>query len=99
MIVATSRFVVANGLEGAVRDAFRARPHRVDDAPGFVKMEVLVPQDDPREFWLMTWWTDLPSYEAWHGGHTYKDSHGGIPKGLKLVPQETVLRTFDRICG
>ena len=42
-----SRFTVANGMEDEVRQAFRDRPHLVDDAPGFVRMEVLSPVDDP----------------------------------------------------
>lgn len=42
MVVVLSKFRVRNGMEDAVRLAFRARPHLVDDAPGFPRMEVLV---------------------------------------------------------
>jgi hypothetical protein len=47
--VALSRFVVANGMETPVKAAFRARPHRVDQAAGFVRMQVLCPLDRPGE--------------------------------------------------
>lgn len=97
MFVALSRFVVANGMGDEVRAAFVARPHLVDDAAGFVRMEVLVPRDEPEEFWLMTWWTDEASFQLWHRGHTFKDAHKGIPKGLKLVRRESWQRHFDRI--
>ncbi|HEX6898110.1 MAG TPA: antibiotic biosynthesis monooxygenase [Thermoanaerobaculia bacterium] len=97
--VAMSRFTVANGMEDEVRQAFRDRPHLVDDAPGFVRMEVLSPVDDPREIWLLTYWSDEASFQAWHGGHLHHEAHKGIPKGLKLVPKSTVIRYFDHVCS
>jgi heme-degrading monooxygenase HmoA len=92
--VSISRFRVRNGMEGAVADAFRARPHLVDDAPGFVRMEVLTPAEDDAEFWLVTYWSDEASFRAWHRGHTYRESHAWIPKGLKLDAAATELRGF-----
>ncbi|HEY9422625.1 MAG TPA: antibiotic biosynthesis monooxygenase [Thermoanaerobaculia bacterium] len=97
--VAMSRFTVANGMEAEVRQAFRDRPHLVDDVPGFVRMEVLSPVDDPREIWLLTYWSDERSFQSWHRGHLHHEAHKGIPKGLKLVPKSTVIRYFDYICS
>ena len=45
----------------------------------------------------MTWWADEQSYRRWHHGHTFKASHSGIPKGLKLDPKRTKLRFFERV--
>jgi len=95
--LALSRFRVANGLTREVRDAFLARPHLVDDADGFVRMEVVSPLDDPDEFWLLTYWTDEESFKRWHRSHEYRDSHAGIPKGLKLDPAATQVRFFETI--
>ncbi len=95
--VALSRFVVANGMAAEVREAFRRRPHRVDAAPGFVRMDVICPLDRPEEFWLLTTWADEASFRAWHHGHSYRDSHRGIPKGLKLLGRETELRGFEHV--
>ena len=94
-----SRFVIANGMVEEVRAAFRNRPHRVDSAPGFLQMEVLSPTDRPQEIWLMTYWTDRQSYVDWHGSHMSRDSHAGIPKGLKLIGSETEIRQLDYICA
>lgn len=85
LFIAMSRFVVANGMEESVRQAFADRPRLVDGARGFVRMSVLRPAGRPEEFWLMTWWKDEPSYRAWHASHEYHESHRGIPKGLKLL--------------
>ena len=93
-----SRFVIANGMEEEVRAAFRARPHLVDSAAGFVRMEVLSPQDRPAEIWLMTYWVAQQHYRDWHASHAYRDSHAGIPKGLKLVGKETEIRQLEVIC-
>lgn len=99
MFVALSRFTVANGMAAEVRAAFEARPHLVDDYPGFIRLDVLSPDENPDEFWLLTYWTDAQKFHTWHRGHTYHASHHGIPKGLKLDPKQTQLRFFDHICS
>ena len=95
MIIALSRFTIANHMKEEVKDAFRHRVHLVDDAPGFLGMEVMNAIDSPAEVWLLTRWLDEPSYRTWHHGHTYRESHKGIPKGLKLVPGSTIVQLFD----
>ncbi len=95
--VALSRFRVTNGKEREVFEAFVARPRLVEQARGFVRMDVLCPTDDPAEFWLVTTWDDEGSFRDWHASHLYRESHSGIPPGLKLDPEFTQLRTFTRI--
>ncbi|HEX8237558.1 MAG TPA: antibiotic biosynthesis monooxygenase family protein [Abditibacteriaceae bacterium] len=96
--VALSQFTIANDMMEQVKEAFRNRPHLVDDAPGFVRMEVVVPQDAPNEIWLITYWSDAESYRVWHRSHEYH-SHKGIPKGLKLVPGSARIRFFGHVCS
>lgn len=95
--VALSRFTVVNGMTAEVRQAFVDRPHLVDSAPGFVRMEVLTPKDAPDEFWLLTWWTDEESFHTWHRSHLHHEAHRGIPKGLRLDPKATRLRYFETV--
>ena len=97
--VALSRFTVANGMEAEVRQAFASRPHLVDGTPGFVRLEVLAPLDDPREICLFTYWRDEASFQEWHCSHLHKEAHKGIPKGLKLVPGRTEIRHFEHVCS
>ena len=96
---ALSRFLIANDMSEQVREAFRNRPHLVDDAPGFLRMEVLSPIDNKQEIWLITHWTDEKSFRVWHHSHKYHQSHKGIPKGLKLVPKSVEIRYFEYICS
>lgn len=95
--VALSRFTVANGpdMTARVKDAFR--PGLVDAAPGFQRMDVLSPLDAPNEIWLITYWADRRSFEAWHRSHHYSDAHAGIPKGLKLVKGSFSLRYYEHV--
>lgn len=97
--VALSKFVIANGMEREVKEAFVARPHLVDGAAGFVRMDVLSPRDRLSEIWLITYWRSEAEFKAWHKSHLYHDSHKGIPKGLKLVPSETDMRYFDLVAS
>ncbi|GAB6052626.1 hypothetical protein JCM17960_14460 [Magnetospira thiophila] len=95
--VASSRFVVIEGLEDTVKAAFRNRPRLVDSAPGFLRMDVISPDDHPQEIWLLTYWTDKSSYDKWHKSHHFKDSHKDMPPGLKVLPSETEVRFFQYI--
>jgi heme-degrading monooxygenase HmoA len=97
--VAMSRFAVANDKVSDVKQAFRDRPRLVDGASGFLKMDVISPEEAPEEIWLLTYWTDRPSYLAWHSSPAHSDSHKHIPKGLKLDPKRTKLSYFEYVSG
>lgn len=97
MILALSRFRVANGMQDAVRDAFEHRPGYVDDALGFLGMETFVDVSDPACFYLATRWADRASFEAWHHSKAHHHSHRMIPKGLRLDAAETRLCVLERI--
>lgn len=99
MYLVMSRFTVANGMREEVAEAFRARPHAVDTAAGFLRMEVAQAAANPDEFLLSTWWDDEASYKMWHRGHAYHEAHRGIPKGLKLVPGTTRIEAFRFLCA
>ncbi|MBD0327893.1 MAG: antibiotic biosynthesis monooxygenase [Pyrinomonadaceae bacterium] len=95
--VALSKFVVANELIDEVKRAFVERPHLVDSAPGYIRMDVISPIDNPYEIWLITYWTDEESFRQWHRSHEYHESHRAIPKGLRLVPKSASVRYFEYI--
>jgi heme-degrading monooxygenase HmoA len=97
--VAISRFRVRNGMASDVAEAFRSRPHLVESAEGFIRLDVLSPAEDDSEFWLLTYWKDEESFRSWHRSHLYRDSHEGIPKGLKLDASATEVRAFRYIAS
>ena len=99
MFVALSKFTVANGMAPQIKEAFLNRPHLVDTAPGFLRIDVISPVDNPDEIWLLTYWTDESSYKVWHRSHAYHDSHKGIPKGLRLVPKSAQVSFFEHVAS
>jgi heme-degrading monooxygenase HmoA len=99
VVLVISEFRVANGMEEAVRQAFADRPRLVEDAPGFIGMEVLVDREDGSRFQLLTRWIDEASFQRWHKGPSHHLSHRDIPKGLKLDAAYTVVRTFEVFSG
>ena len=99
MFVVISKFMVdnRNGMTESVKKAFIARLHNVDKIAGFVRMEVLNPVENPDEIWVVTYWTEQSSFDAWHESQHYKDSHTAIPAGLKLMPNKTEMMFFNHI--
>jgi heme oxygenase (mycobilin-producing) len=98
MIVALSRFKVANGLEESVARAFLNRPRLVEKAEGFLSLEVFTDSKDPSVFYLSTRWTTESAFRQWHASEAHHASHLGIPKGLKLDPAFTQLVVMDALC-
>ncbi len=99
MLLAISRFKVANGLEEQVKQAFFHRPHLVDTAAGYLGMETFTLRDEPRVFYLVTRWTNHETFKAWHASPAHHASHKGIPKGLKLDPEFTEITLMERLAS
>lgn len=97
MILAVSRFRVANLMERQVAEAFFNRPRLVEGATGFHGMETFTDSQDGAVFYLVTRWTDAESFRAWHKSADHRLSHRFIPKGLKLDPQFTRLLILERL--
>jgi len=99
MILAVSRFRVANGMSDAVVAAFAARPRLVDGWPGFLGLETFTDIVDSTVFHLVTRWTNRDAYQAWHSSANHRESHRWIPKGLRLDPSHTQVLELERIPG
>lgn len=97
MILAISRFKVANGMEAEVREAFLNRPGFVDSAKGFLGMETYTAKIDAAIFYLVTRWSDQDSFHTWHHSKEHHESHRFIPKGLKLDGSYTKVIELERI--
>jgi diguanylate cyclase (GGDEF)-like protein len=94
-----SRFRIANGMQAAVAEAFAHRPGLVDRQPGFLGLEVYTDAADDALFYLVTRWTDRPSFEAWHHSKAHHESHRGMPRGMKLDKAFTKLFVMNRMAS
>jgi len=100
MFVALSKFEVkTDAMAEQVKDAFLGRPHLVEDAPGFVRLDVISPCENRKEIWLITYWGEREDYTAWHKSHLYHESHAGIPARLKLNASVTNVSFFEHIAS
>lgn len=97
MIIAMSRFRVANGMESEVSQAFLNRPHLVEGTHGYLGMETFTDIKDSTVFYLVTRWTDSDSFQSWHKSAAHHHSHRFIPKGLKLDPTYTKVVEMKRL--
>ncbi|MEP6747358.1 MAG: antibiotic biosynthesis monooxygenase family protein [Bacteroidota bacterium] len=98
MFTAISSFEILNGMENEVKQAFINRPRLAEKYEGFLGLDVLIPFESPSQIWLITNWTDEAIFNTWHKTHV-RNSHAGIPKGLKLVPHSFKLRFFNHIAS
>jgi heme-degrading monooxygenase HmoA len=98
VILALSRFKVANGLENDVARAFLNRPRMVEQAEGFLGMEVFTDSKDASVFYLYTRWTTESAFRQWHASEAHHASHKSIPKGLKLDAAFTQLIVMESLC-
>jgi heme-degrading monooxygenase HmoA len=99
MFVHVSKFTVANAMTEEVKEAFRNRSHLVDRASGFVRMDVISPQDALDEIWVITYWADEGSFNDWRHSDAFRQSHKRIPKGLKLKPGGSLLQAFEHVAS
>jgi len=98
MILALSKFKVANGMQDSVAGAFLNRPRLVENAEGFLGLEVFRDSMDSSVFYLSTRWTTESAFRQWHSSEAHHASHKGIPKGLKLDPAFTQLSVLEYLC-
>jgi heme oxygenase (mycobilin-producing) len=98
MIVALSKFKVANGIEESVARAFLNRPRLVENSEGFLGLEVFTDSGDSSIFYLSTRWTTESAFRKWHSSEAHHASHKGIPKGLRLDPAYTQLIVMESLC-
>lgn len=82
MYVSVSRLRVDPSRSDDLVAAFRRRAHLVDDAEGFVDLEVWRSDSDPAEVVMVSRWRDRTSFRAYMRSNEHRISHGRIPADL-----------------
>ena len=98
MYVSLARLRVAADRADDLVTAFRARAHLVDDADGFVDLEVWRSDTDASELIMLTRWRDRAAFRAYMKSEAHDISHGRIgadlDRAIKLERLEH-LSTYD----
>lgn len=86
MFVVANRIAVPKGQEAVFEARFQGRARLVDQAPGFVRNEVLRPLQEGLPYVVLTHWRDRASFEAWVASPAFREAHrgaGGTSAGLR----------------
>ena len=87
MYVSLSRLRVGPGRVEELVEAFRDRAHLVDDANGFVDLEVWRSDRDPGEVIMVSRWRDRECFRSYMRSEAHAVSHGRIHPELEAAIQ------------
>jgi heme-degrading monooxygenase HmoA len=82
MYVSMSRLRVPDERSPELVDAFRRRAHLVDDADGFIDLEVWRSDRDPGEIVMVSRWRDRAAFTAYMRSDRHRISHARIDPDL-----------------
>ena len=82
MYVSLSRLQVEDERADELVGAFRRRAHLVDDADGFVDLQVWQSDRDPSEIVMVSRWRDRDAFKAYMKSEQHRISHERIDPGL-----------------
>ena len=100
MIVAISRICITSGNADAVAAQYQRRSRLVEQAPGFLSLEILRGQDRPDEFLVCMRWVDRAAFEDYRGSALFRQAHGTIariPGHTRIDPATYDVGVFDVI--
>ncbi len=87
MYVSLSRLRVGAERVEELVEAFRGRAHLVDDAEGFVELEVWRSDREPGEVIMVSRWRERECFRNYRRSEAHTISHGRIHPGLEAAIQ------------
>ena len=83
MYVSLSRLRVETSRRDDLVEAFNRRAHLVDDADGFIDLQVWQSDRDPDEILMVSRWRDKSSFQRYMRSDAHAISHRRIPHDLQ----------------
>jgi heme-degrading monooxygenase HmoA len=100
MIVAISRIRITSGNADAVAAQYCQRSGLVEQAPGFLGLEILRGQDQPDEFLVYMRWADRAAFDDYRGSARFRQAHHSIakiPGRTRIDPATYEVEVYDVI--
>jgi heme-degrading monooxygenase HmoA len=100
MIVAISRFRIISANADAVAAQYQQRSRLVEQAAGFLGLEILRGQDHPDEFLVCMRWANRTAFDAYRGSPLFRQAHrtiGQIPGRTRIDRATHDVEVFDVI--
>jgi heme-degrading monooxygenase HmoA len=82
MYVSVARLRVEPERADELVEAFRRRLHLVDDADGFVDLQVWRSDRDREDIWMVSRWRERSAFTAYMRSDEHARSHDRIPEDL-----------------
>ena len=73
--VVANRVPVTPEYRDTFEERFRLRAGQVEKQPGFVRMEILRPEDPEGYYVVLTHWESKQAFENWVGSEDFKAAH------------------------
>lgn len=100
MYVVMNRIFVKPEYRDALEERFRQRAGEVDKMPGFIRTQVLRPDDPEVPFVVVTEWESKEAFEAWTRSEAFQKGHrqsGTLPPDAFLGPSR--VEAFTVVAG
>ena len=78
--VAHSEIFIDVDAAAVLEDAFSNRLGKVDEWPGFIRLEVWRDDGTPGRYVMVSWWTDREAFKTYMRSDDHKRSHARIPE-------------------
>lgn len=99
MITVANRIQVPPEHSEAFERAFRERAGLVDDAPGFIRNQVLRPLREGEPYVVLTAWESYEAFRAWTESASFERAHAGAertPTGESHLEVHQVIQDSDQ---
>lgn len=99
MITVANRIQVAPEHAEAFERAFRQRAGLVDEAPGFIRNQVLRPMREGEPYVVLTLWESYEAFHAWTESASFEKAHAGAertPTGDSRLELHQVIQDSDQ---
>jgi len=94
MYVVMNRVMVKENWRSELIERFKKRKGKIDLQPGFVRMQVLEPEEDGLPCVVLTVWQDKAAFEQWVGSDDFRQAHQN-PMPKEAFNEGGGLETFD----
>ena len=74
MILAVNRIFVHPQHHGEFEERLQSRLGMVENAPGFVRLEILRPMKG-EDYLILTWWESQEDFERWTRSEAFQKAH------------------------
>jgi len=88
--VVANRFTVTEGQGEAFVERFEQSMSGVEDEPGFVRFDLLVPADDRNVYVAQNYWETREDFEAWMDSESFQRAHADQPPAEMFADHPTL---------